>query len=878
MPKKALASLNVVINAVTSPLFRGLAKAQRRLAVFGSKMKAVGRSITTSFALPFAAIGAAGAKMAIDFEKNMTKINTLVGISAKEVNEMSKSVMSLSGQTAQAPADLADGLFFLTSAGLRGANAMSTLEAVSKGVAIGLGEQTDLAKVAAAAQNAYGQETITAAEALDVFGTAVKEGMFEASDLAEVLGTQLGMASSLGISFQEASAFIATYTKTTGDAKAASTSFGGVMMSLAKTTPQMEEALNRVGMTGDSVRASLGEKGLRQTLIDIKSAFEENNVPLTKMFSKSQALKGVLGVLGNQTEVYGDVLDGMGQSAGMVEKGFGTLEKTAGFKMQKAFTNLKNAAMELGAILMPLFTTIVNGAVAIGKGFTELDGGTKKLIIGAAALLAFSGPLMTIGGTILSVMSAIISPIGLVVAAVGALIAVIVNNWSTVKTIFVNFINYFITLYNESILVRAVIQGFIMNFKNVLAAGVFLGKNLVTVFTAMKNAFMDIIGGIGDILLGILTLDASKIKEGFKKSLGGVSDAVKESFDGVAENAKELGEKVAQNFGDAVENTVNGKPLQMITEDDVQNTVDNVGGWFMDKLGAVKDKLKGFMGGSILSVPEGPSATTTTPSTTSDDGSKNLSKTLNKKKTLIQQYLDWAKNEYADFSEKVSQVWGAISQVAGAVLNGISAKFAAEAEKQNTILDNQQTKEQEAFDNQKELAIAKIENSKMNEEQKEKALTDIKERYEIKQETLDKKFDDKRKALQKKQAERQKALNIANAIMGTAQAIVQALTVPPPAGLVLAGVVGALGAAQIAAIASTPIPLAKGGLAYGPVNAIVGDNPGAANDPEVIAPLSSLKQMLGGEMNLTVNVGGVLKGDDIYLANNIADEQRVRYI
>ena len=83
MPKKALASLNVVINAVTSPLFRGLAVASKRLMAFGAKMKAVGRSISMSFTLPFAMIGVAGAKMAIDFQKNMTKINTLVGISSK---------------------------------------------------------------------------------------------------------------------------------------------------------------------------------------------------------------------------------------------------------------------------------------------------------------------------------------------------------------------------------------------------------------------------------------------------------------------------------------------------------------------------------------------------------------------------------------------------------------------------------------------------------------------------------------------------------------------------------------------------------------------------------------------------------------------------
>lgn len=40
--------------------------------------------------------------------------------------------------------------------------------------------------------------------------------------------------------------------------------------------------------------------------------------------------------------------------------------------------------------------------------------------------------------------------------------------------------------------------------------------------------------------------------------------------------------------------------------------------------------------------------------------------------------------------------------------------------------------------------------------------------------------------------------------------------------------------------------LAKGGLAYGPTLAMVGDNRGAAADPEVISPLSKLQELMGG--------------------------------
>ena len=877
MPKKALASLNVVINAVTGPLFRGLNKASKRLTVFGAKMKTIGRSISTSFTLPFAAIGVAGAKMAIDFQKNMTKINTLVGISASEVNKMQGEVMKLSGSTAQAPADLAEGLFFLTSAGLRGANAMQTLESVSKGVAIGLGEQTDLAKVAAAAQNAYGADTISASKALDVFGMSVQQGMFEASDLAEVLGTQLGLASSLGISFEETNAFIATYTKTTGDAKSASTSFGGVMMALAKTTPQMERALNQVGMTGDSVRASLGENGLRQTLIDIKTAFEAQGVPLTQFFSKSQALKGVLGVLGNQTETYGEVLEGMHNSVGMVDDGFNTLENTAGFKMQKAFTNLKNASMELGAMLMPVFTAIVDGAVQLGQAFTELDGGTKKLLVGAAALLAFSGPLMTLAGGLVTAIGAILSPVGLVVVALGLIFKVIYDNWGTVRGYLVDFINYFIDLYNESVGFRAIVEGFKAIFLAQWATVKYFISSAIQAFKNFGNFFKEIFGSIGDIIKGVFTLDKDLIKAGVK-SLGA---SVKKTFTKDMDSIKETYDNTLKEIGENFKVNVEGKnKVELITEEDVQRTVDNVNGWLKDKMGKATNLIKGFMGGSTLSVPDsgGGDPTTDPTSTGGDDGTKELQQTIAKKKSILQQYLDWAKDGYEGFASKVGEVWDSIANVAGSVLSGISNLWAAEAEKQTQILANEQTEKQTALDADFAREEAIIENSTMSQAKKDEALIKLKEKFDEKQGALDKKMDDKKKALQKKQAIRDKNMKIANAIMSTAQAVVQALTAGPIAGPILATIVGGLGAAQIAAIASTPIPLAKGGLAFGPTNAIVGDNPNAANDPEVVAPLSKLKTMLGGEMNVSLNVGGVLKGSDIFLANEADTEARERYI
>jgi len=83
------------------------------------------------------------------------------------------------------------------------------------------------------------------------------------------------------------------------------------------------------------------------------------------------------------------------------------------------------------------------------------------------------------------------------------------------------------------------------------------------------------------------------------------------------------------------------------------------------------------------------------------------------------------------------------------------------------------------------------------------------------------------------------------------------------------GIISTLGAK----LAAEPPALAEGGLAFGRTLATVGDNPNAAIDPEVIAPLSKLRDMMGGNQ---VQVTGMLRGADILLTNERAQIDRNR--
>ena len=101
--------------------------------------------------------------------------------------------------------------------------------------------------------------------------------------------------------------------------------------------------------------------------------------------------------------------------------------------------------------------------------------------------------------------------------------------------------------------------------------------------------------------------------------------------------------------------------------------------------------------------------------------------------------------------------------------------------------------------------------------------------------------------------------------------VAKALAGLPPSPFMLAiapaiaALAGSLGRSLIMKVGAPK--LAEGGLAYGPTMATVGDNKNARVDPEVIAPLSKLKSMMGD-----MGIGGTLEtrisGNDLIILLN----------
>jgi len=96
-------------------------------------------------------------------------------------------------------------------------------------------------------------------------------------------------------------------------------------------------------------------------------------------------------------------------------------------------------------------------------------------------------------------------------------------------------------------------------------------------------------------------------------------------------------------------------------------------------------------------------------------------------------------------------------------------------------------------------------------------------------------------------------------------------TVPFPFNV---GIAAGAGAA-VGGLFNKLIPkFADGGIVSGPTVGLMGEYAGANTNPEVIAPLNKLKDMIGGQ---TVQVQGMISGEDIFLSNDRYSRRKNSY-
>ena len=401
-----LGQLTAYLGADISDFEKKMASAQQRMEQTGKRMQKVGKRMSMFVTAPLVGLGVASVRASMEFAGSMNKIVGLVGVGEEQVSSWNAEILRMAGEVAMAPKELADAMYYITSAGWRGAEAMDLLERSARAAAAGLGEAKTIAHLTSSAMAAYGSDVLSAEQATDILVASVREGKLAPEELAASMASVLPIASELGVQFNEVGAAMAAMSRSGTNAAEASTALRGMLMALTKPSSEQEQAFAAIGTSASELRDMLARPGgLINVLTLLDDAADGNVEVMADMFPNVRALTGVLDLMGGSADGTREIFESMNDTVGLADVAFESASETMGFKWKQAMVEARAGLTELGLTLQKLVLPILENSIErirkLNEWFSNLDDGTKRLIVVLGGVAAAIGPVLIVTGTLI---------------------------------------------------------------------------------------------------------------------------------------------------------------------------------------------------------------------------------------------------------------------------------------------------------------------------------------------------------------------------------------------------------------------------------------------------------------------------------------------
>ena len=420
------AGLNDVVirlRADLSQYTRGMADGAHSVERLGDAAKATGLKI----AMIGGGLGAAtiaSAKSFAEFASGLNKIVGLVGVSREQINAWKHDIVEIGAEVGMGPAKLTDALYYITSAGMRGAKALEVLRASAQASAAGLGDMGEIANAVTSAVNAYGASNLSAERAVGVLVATIREGKMRAEELAPTLGRVLVVAESLGVSFNQVGAAIASMTRTGLSSNQAVTALVAIMKTLNQGGAGTQKALAAAGLSLEGLRQTIKKPGgILTALVEIEAAFDrmgssDNGNQLGLVFNNYRALTGALSMSGRGLAEAQRIFAEIGkEEGGALAHAFKETEG-AGRNYARAQVELNRVSEEFGAMVLPKISRILVTVTTAMKGVTAQIGQLTPAAQDSIGSVAVWGPAFVLGaGLVTTAVSKMIGWIGKLIIA-----------------------------------------------------------------------------------------------------------------------------------------------------------------------------------------------------------------------------------------------------------------------------------------------------------------------------------------------------------------------------------------------------------------------------------------------------------------------------
>lgn len=434
------------------------------LSLMSGRFDELAGKITSMMDAPSALAGSFESVM-----KNIQAISISENMDADALKGLTNDLTAIGSKSAAGPLAVA-AAYNDVAGGI--ANAEARMPVMQKAVALAEAGQADLGTATnglVKIMNSYGFAVSKAATeeerkadisqkaawASDVMTQAVGMGVGSMEEFVSAMSPISGLASSVGIGFDEIGSTMAYMTATTDTAATAGTKLQSFMIALQKPSKELSAALASVGIASGS--AMLEEYGLAESARIVQSAFAGNQDAMVAAMGRAEAMQAVIALTGDAysdfAKQFGSSMKGITAASQAIqmesyESKLGRLQAasdTLKIQIGDDVNAIKGFFVDMGASflsnLVPFMSSPVGGVFQRIAAFAGLAaGGVLRLGSGvlntATQLVTLTSTISNAGG-ITKLFSSTLGTLKNAVTGIGSsLMSLIAPLWAKITTTF----------------------------------------------------------------------------------------------------------------------------------------------------------------------------------------------------------------------------------------------------------------------------------------------------------------------------------------------------------------------------------------------------------------------------------------------------------
>lgn len=436
-------------------------KAGQQIQKAGNNIAKTGTSLTKKVTAPVVTAGTACVKLAADFEKGMSTVQSISGATGEELDKLSKKAKEMGQKTKFSATEATEAYKYMAMAGWKSGQMLDGISGIMY-LAGATGE--DLAStsdIVTDSLTAFGMSAKDTNTFVDVLAKTANTSNTNVGMLGESFKYVAPVAGALGYKVQDVSVALGLMANNGIKASQAGTSVRSWLSRMADPTDKVAAAMKKLGISLTDSHGNM--KSMDKLMRETRTAFDGLSKAQKSQYASTLAgksgMSGLLAIVNSSDKDFKNLTKEINNSSGACKKMYDVANNNLSGQITVLKSTVESLAISFGERLTPYVSKLVTYAQKLTERFNSLNDEQKDTVVRFAAIAAAIGPGLIVFGKMVTAVGAvavrigkfgkelrsfgslvgiITSPAGIVIgvlAAIAAAVFLVVKNWDKIKPV-----------------------------------------------------------------------------------------------------------------------------------------------------------------------------------------------------------------------------------------------------------------------------------------------------------------------------------------------------------------------------------------------------------------------------------------------------------